>query len=373
MDTERAAGRRDRFVAALRRDGVVIDEAVARAFAAVPREAFVAEGFRAVDGRWVTARDDDFLDEVYRNDALVTKVRDGVPVSSSSQPSLMAIMLAALAVAPGARVLEIGVGTGYNAALMSALGVEVVSVDVQPDVVQRAAAALATTGTPRVTLVTADGYAGSPEGGPYDRVIVTVGVNGVSPAWLEQLGPGGFALVPTYHAGAHPVLRVWRAPDGAVCGRGVSGAGFMSAAGPLSADHPWRHPAPLRGALPHPSARRPARWRPPLDPQRYHDLTVAAGAWDRRVTHGAVDGVPGADWVLLDPAGGGGAGISADGAVVGSGRYAREYADAAVALLERWERTGSPAIEDWSVRFDRAGDPRQPIWVPRDWYLPALS
>jgi protein-L-isoaspartate(D-aspartate) O-methyltransferase len=373
MDTERAAGRRDRFVAALRRDGVVIDDAVARAFAAVPREAFVAEGFRALDGRWVTTRDDDFLDEVYRNDALVTKVRDGVPVSSSSQPSLMAIMLAALDLAPGARVLEIGVGTGYNAALMSALGAAVVSVDVQADVVERAAAALAATGTSRVSLVTADGYAGYPEGGPYDRVIVTVGVNGVSPAWLQQLAPGGFALVPTYHAGAHPVLRVWRDPDGAVSGRGVSGAGFMSAAGPLSADHPWRHPAPLRGALPPPSAHRPARWRPPLDPQRYHDLTVAAGAWDRRVTHGAVDGVPGADWVLLDPAGAGGAGVRADGAVVGSGRYAREYADAAVTLLERWERTGSPAIEDWSVRFDRAGDPRQPIWAPRDWYLPALS
>jgi protein-L-isoaspartate(D-aspartate) O-methyltransferase len=267
-------------------------------------------------------------------------------------------------------VLEIGVGTGYNAALMAALGAHVVSVDVQADVVERATAALGRTGTPRVTLVTGDGYAGHP-GGPYDRVIVTVGVNGVSPAWLEQLAPGGFALVPTYHAGAHPVLRVWRDPDGAVRGRGVSGAGFMTAAGPLSADHPWRHPLPLRGVLPPPSTHRPARWRPPLDPQRYHDLTVAAGAWDRRVTHGSVDGVPGADWVLLDPAGGGGAGVRADGAVVGSGRRAGEYADAAAALLERWEGAGSPAIEDWSVRFDRAGDPRRPIWAPREWLLPA--
>jgi protein-L-isoaspartate(D-aspartate) O-methyltransferase len=369
MSAERATGRRARFVAALRRDGVVGDEAVAKAFASVPREAFVADGFRALDGRWVTAGDDDFLDEVYRNDALVTKVRDGVPVSSSSQPSLMAIMLDALDIEPGTRVLEIGVGTGYNAALMAALGAEVVSVDVQSDVVERAVAALARAGTERVTLLTADGYAGHPAGGPYDRVIVTVGITGVSPAWLNQLAPGGFILAPVFHAGAHPVLRVSRGRDGAVTGRGVSGAGFMTAAGPLSAGYPWRHPVPLRGALPAPSVHRPARWRPALDPQRYHDLAVAAGAWDRRVTHGAVDGVPGADWVLLDPAGRGGAGVRADGAVVGCGQPARDYADAAVALLDRWERAGSPAIDDWSMRFVPAGDPTQPIWVPRHWSL----
>jgi protein-L-isoaspartate(D-aspartate) O-methyltransferase len=220
-----------------------------------------------------------------------------------------------------------------------------------------------------VTVVAADGYRGHPAGGPYDRVIVTVGVTGVSPAWLDQLAPGGFVLAPVFHAGAHPVLRAARRPDGGVAGRGVSGAGFMTAAGPLAADHPWRHPPPMRGALPAPSVHRPARWRPALDPHRYHDLAVSAGAWDRRVTHGAVDGVPGADWVLLDPAGEGGAGVRADGAVVGSGRRAREYADTGAALLDRWERAGRPSVEDWLIRFDLAGDPDQPIWAPRTWYL----
>ena len=71
---------------------------------------------------------------------LVTKVDGGVAVSSSSQPSLMAIMLAGLDVQAGDRVLEIGAGTGYNAALLAALGAQVTSVDVQADVAERARA-----------------------------------------------------------------------------------------------------------------------------------------------------------------------------------------------------------------------------------------
>jgi protein-L-isoaspartate(D-aspartate) O-methyltransferase len=371
MGAERVAGRRrDRFVEGLRREGVMGNGAVADAFAAVPREAFLADGFRAMDGRWVDAADRDFLKEVYRNDALVTKVRDGVPVSSSSQPSLMAIMLDALDVAPGSRVLEIGVGSGYNAALLVALGAEVVSVDVQPDVVARACAALARAGVHGVTVIAVDGYLGYAAGRPYDRVIVTVGVDGISPLWLDQLAPDGFVLAPVFHAGVHPVLRVGREPAGGVTGRGVSGAGFMTAAGPLAAGYPWRHPMPPRGTLlPQPTERRPPRWQRPLGPRRYHDLAFAAGAWDRRVTQGAMADLPGADWIVLDEAGTGGAAVAPDGAVAGCGPQAREYADRAAALVDRWDEAGAPMIEDWWVTFSLSGDPDHPIWVPERWSL----
>ena len=370
-DGERAAvRRRNRFVARLRRDGVIGNGAVAKAFTTVPRHAFMAEGFRTADGRWLTGTDPDFLEQVYRNEALVTKVRDGVPVSSSSQPSLMAVMLEALDLRPGSRVLEIGVGSGYNAALMSAMGATVVSVDVQPDVVIRADAALRRAGTTGVEVVAADGYDGHPGGGPYDRVIVTVGVNGAAPAWLAQLAPDGFALVPTFHAGLHPVLRVWGG-DGRAAGRGVCGAGFMAAAGPLVAGHARRHPQPLRGApLPAPAVRRPPRWPAPLEPRRYHDLIVATGAWDRRITLGGVEGLPAVECVLLDPEHpGGGAGIAADGTVVGCGPRALEYEVTASSLVERWAVAGAPAIDDWFMTFTLDGDPERPIWVPDQWSL----
>src|SRR3954466_6614413 len=166
---------RERFVEQIRRNGVTLSPELAGAFAAVPREAFVAAGFQRREGVWARPGDRDFLDLVYRDDVLVTKVSDHQPVSSSSQPSLMAIMITALDVRPGLRVLEIGAGTGYNAALLSALGARVTSVDVQADVAERARAALEQADVKGVEVQTGDGYAGAP-GRTFDRVIVTVGV-----------------------------------------------------------------------------------------------------------------------------------------------------------------------------------------------------
>jgi protein-L-isoaspartate(D-aspartate) O-methyltransferase len=155
---------RRRYVDILYGDGVLHRDDLAAAFGAVPREAFVADGFYDRTGRWVTPDDSRFLEMAYSNDALITKIVDGVPVSSSSQPSLMAVMIEALDPAPGMRVLEIGAGTGYNAALMAAMGVRVTSVDAQPDVVARAAAALQRAGAAGVEVRAADGYQGDPSG-----------------------------------------------------------------------------------------------------------------------------------------------------------------------------------------------------------------
>src|SRR5216683_2492752 len=124
----------------------------------------------------------------YRDEAIVTKRDgDGQPISSSSQPAIMAIMLAQLGLEPGHRVLEIGTGTGYNAALMKHLvgasGV-VVSIDIDADLTERARANLAAAGYPGVTAVCADGAEGFAAQAPYDRVIATVGVNDLAPAWL---------------------------------------------------------------------------------------------------------------------------------------------------------------------------------------------
>src|SRR4029077_5346990 len=121
------------------------------------------------------------------------------PISSSSQPAIMAIMLDQLALAPGQRVLEIGAGTGYNAALLCPLtgpGGTVVSVDIDDDLAAQARGHLAAAGYPQVTVVAADGAGGYPPGAPYDRVIATVGVADLAPAWLRQAGPGARIVVP---------------------------------------------------------------------------------------------------------------------------------------------------------------------------------
>ena len=112
---------------------------------------------------------------------------DGVTTSSASQPSMMAIMLGQLDLQPGHRVLEIGAGTGYNAALMARIvgpGGRVVAVDIDADLVDGAARHLAAAGVDGVELVCADGARGYPPAAPYDRIVLTVGSGDVRPEWV---------------------------------------------------------------------------------------------------------------------------------------------------------------------------------------------
>lgn len=199
-----------------------IGERVLDVFATVPRQLFLP----GVP-----------LEQVYDDEAIVTK-RDayGVPTSSSSQPAIMAIMLEQLGLEPGMRVLEIGAGTGYNAALMSRLvgpSGQVVSVDLDADLVETAAAHLAAAGVGGVRLVCGDGAAGYEADAPYDRMIATVGVWDLAPAWLEQLAPGGRLVVPLDLRGVQVSVALERA-DGHWTSTSVVPCGFMRMRGSLA-------------------------------------------------------------------------------------------------------------------------------------------
>lgn len=170
-------------------------------------------------------------EEAYQDEAIVTR-RDaaGMAVSSSSQPAMMAIMLAQLHLAAGHRVLEIGAGTGYNAALISEItgpSGQVVSVDIDPEVAQEARDHLAAAGYPDVTVLAADGAGGAGGHAPYDRLIATVGVADLSPAWLSQVAPDGRIVVPLDVRGAQLSVAFERAADGHWASRSVAPCGFM--------------------------------------------------------------------------------------------------------------------------------------------------
>jgi protein-L-isoaspartate(D-aspartate) O-methyltransferase len=224
MSTE-LARMRDRMVAELTAADRTVSAAVTEALRVVPRHLFLPGLPPEV---------------AYRDDAIVTRRGpDGQPTSSSSQPTIMAIMLDQLGLEPGQRVLEIGAGTGYNAALMKYLvgpSGTVITVDLDRDVAREAAAHLAAAGYPEVMVAAGDGAEGYPAGAPYDRVIATVGVSDLAPAWLDQLGPGGRIVVPLDLRGSQRSIAFERAAEagGVWLSRSVVPCGFMRMRGSLA-------------------------------------------------------------------------------------------------------------------------------------------
>ncbi|MGW7001298.1 methyltransferase domain-containing protein [Streptomyces sp. NPDC054933] len=154
----------------------------------------------------------------------------GVPTSSASMPSVVFRMLRDLDVADGQRVLEIGTGTGYNAALLAhRLGDEnVTSIEVDKAVTDSARVALRRAGR-HPGVVCGDGFQGWCEGAPYDRVIATCGLRSIPAAWLEQTRPGGIILTPwgTDFTNRDALARLVVAGDGSASGRFTGGVEFM--------------------------------------------------------------------------------------------------------------------------------------------------
>ena len=174
-------------------------------FESVPRHIFVPYYYVGALGgyerRWgedpSPRRREDWVRGAYTDAPLATRVRDGELLSSSSQPSLMAKMLAELEVHDGEAVLEIGAGPGYNAALLShRLGDELVTtVDLEPEITESARRHLAAAGH-HPTVVTGDGARGCPERAPFDRIIATCTLSSIPRAWLGQCTPGARILAP---------------------------------------------------------------------------------------------------------------------------------------------------------------------------------
>lgn len=184
MDTDEATTRRATLIAQLERDGALADPAVRAALLAVPRHRFLPN---------------EPLERAYADDAIATKFAGGVSISSASQPAMVAQMLQQLALAPGMRVLEIGAGTGYNAALLRTLVGDtgrVTTIDIDADITAAARDHLASIGVTDVAIITGDGARGWPARAPYDRIILTVGAGDIAPAWAAQLAVGGILLLP---------------------------------------------------------------------------------------------------------------------------------------------------------------------------------
>ncbi|MEU9886964.1 methyltransferase, FxLD system [Sphaerisporangium sp. NPDC051011] len=184
-DVEGVAALRASMVRELRDQGAIQSELVAAAFTAVPRHLFTpGEPLKvayATDNAPIVKRDD-----------------NGLTLSSVSAPHLQATMLEAAEIKPGMRVCEVGSG-GYNAALLAELvgdGGHVTTVDIDPDIVERARTLLNEAGYHHVNVLQADAEEGVPNAAPFDRIIVTAGSWDIPPAWIDQLAHDGRIVVP---------------------------------------------------------------------------------------------------------------------------------------------------------------------------------
>lgn len=191
-----------------------LDPRVAQSLLNTPRHEFVAPGQRSV---------------AYQNRPL--PIGHGQTIS---QPFIVAIMTDLLRLEPGARVLEIGTGSGYQAAVLAPLAREVYTIEIIPELAAQAAARLRRLGYTNIQSRVGDGYYGWPERAPFDAIIVTAAPTQIPPPLVQQLAPGGRMVIPVgsrFHT--QSLLLVEKDPDGTIHSRQLLPVQFV----PLTGGH----------------------------------------------------------------------------------------------------------------------------------------
>ncbi|HKX00797.1 MAG TPA: protein-L-isoaspartate(D-aspartate) O-methyltransferase [Bryobacteraceae bacterium] len=202
------AGARERMVAEQIEGRGVANPDVLRAMRAVPRHLFVPEDRRAY---------------AYADTPL--PIGHGQTIS---QPYIVAFMTELVEPAKGQRVLEIGAGSGYQAAVLSELAGEVFTIEIVPELARSAAERLASLGYRNVTVRQGDGYLGWPERAPFDRIILTAAPPEIPHALIDQLKPGGRLVAPVgENAGEQKLVVVDKGRDGKLRRRSVLAVAFV--------------------------------------------------------------------------------------------------------------------------------------------------
>ncbi len=207
-----------RTVENLVREGLIKSDAVRRAFLKYPRYLFVEKRYRAY-----------------------AHVDEPLPIPAGqtvSAPHMVAIMLELAGLERGMSVLEVGTGSGWNAALVAELvKTDVYTIERIPELVEFARRNLERAGVKSVHVILGDGSKGFPPKAPYDRILVTAGAPDVPRPLVEQLKPGGKLIIPvgSYHLWQE-LLEVIKRPDGSVEVKNRGGVAFV----PLIGEYGWR-------------------------------------------------------------------------------------------------------------------------------------
>jgi protein-L-isoaspartate(D-aspartate) O-methyltransferase len=194
----------------------IFDPLILDAFRTVPREEFVDEGQR----QW--AYDDHPL-----------PIEAGQTIS---QPYIVALMIEAAELRPGDKVLEVGAGSGYAAAVMSRIAREVIGIERQHDLVEVAKERLQRLGYDNVKIVEGDGTRGCPGEAPFDAILAAASGSHVPKPLVDQLAPGGRLVMPIGDPGwVQELVKVTKRPDGTTEQKNLGGVRFV----PLIGEEGW--------------------------------------------------------------------------------------------------------------------------------------
>ena len=207
---------RERMVRRQIMDRGIRDPLILDAFRAVPREAFVAAGYGA---------------EAYGDHPLPIEAGQTI-----SQPYIVALMIEAAAIAPGDRVLEVGAGSGYAAAVVSRIAGSVVGIERQPELARIARERFARLGYDNVRIVEGDGSRGLPEAAPFDAILAAASGSHVPRPLVDQLAPGGRLVMPIGGLGeVQQLVKVTRQAGGGMLREELGAVRFV----PLIGEEGW--------------------------------------------------------------------------------------------------------------------------------------
>jgi protein-L-isoaspartate(D-aspartate) O-methyltransferase len=191
----------------------VKDPAVLAAMKTVPRHEFVP---------------DDFVSQAYRDHPLPIGYGQTI-----SQPFIVALMTEALNLEKGDRVLEIGTGSGYQAAILAALDTQVYTIEIIPELAQAAEDRLINLGYANIEVLNADGYFGWEDQAPFDAVIVTAAPDHLPQLLIQQLSEGGRMIIPIGPVGAVQTLWLFESSEGELKAMNLGPVSFV----PLTGEH----------------------------------------------------------------------------------------------------------------------------------------
>ena len=200
----------------LRRRGIT-DQRILDAFLAVPREAFVGAGYAQL---------------AYGDHPLPIEAGQTI-----SQPYIVALMIEAAGIASGDKVLEVGSGSGYAAAVISRIAGEVIGIERQHDLVEVARERLERLGYGNVTIVEGDGTRGCPGEAPFDAILAAASGSHIPDSLVGQLKPGGSIVMPVGSPGwVQKLVRATRREDGTLQQSDLGGVRFV----PLIGEEGWK-------------------------------------------------------------------------------------------------------------------------------------